>query len=139
MSNNFFRIINNILFIIQKKTPPKIDSSEFLKNLYGSLLIGGVHGLYSLSTEKNEEIKVENKYKMVNYGFTNFMVVDNKGRHFNVNNSFWYWKWDGIEEWENIDWGSKIVAKYYGWRVPFLGLFPNIVDTKKVNTIYKKD
>lgn len=126
MSNNFFLIIGRILRMITTK-PTQINVNEFKLNLGSGLAFLGAHGIYSLSTEKTEEIKVVTKYKMVNYGFTNFMVVDNKGRHFNVNNSFWYWKWDAVEEWENIDWGSKFIARYYGWRSPFLGLFPNII------------
>ena len=57
------------------------------------------------------------------------MVIDDKGRHFNVNNSFWYWKWDAIEDWSNINVinNNKIRVSYYGYRIPILGIFPNIV------------
>ena len=26
------------------------------------------------------------------------MVIDSYGNHYNVNNSFWYWKWISIED-----------------------------------------
>lgn len=123
MSNNFFRIVTSLLTSIT--TNKNIIFSP--SNLYGTLLSLGIHSIYSLSTEKNEEITVVNKYKMVNYGFTNFMIVDEKGRHFNVNNSVWYWKWDSVEDWEKINKNNKLSVKYYGWRSPFFGLFPNIV------------
>ena len=57
------------------------------------------------------------------------MIVDDKGRHFNINNSFWYWKWDAIEEWNNIQEQKEttLFVSYYGYRIPFLGLFPNLV------------
>jgi hypothetical protein len=58
------------------------------------------------------------------------MIVDNKGRHFNVNNSLWYWKWDSIEDWEKIEKDKQLLVKYYGWRSPIFGLFPNIVLSK---------
>ena len=54
------------------------------------------------------------------------MIIDNEGRHFNINNSLWYWKWNSIEEWHKIKEGSVIKFKYYGWRIPLFGLFPNI-------------
>ena len=57
------------------------------------------------------------------------MVIDNKGRHFNVNNSMWYWKWDSIEDWHKIKNNNKINVKYYGLRIPVLGIFPNIVQS----------
>jgi hypothetical protein len=70
---------------------------------------------------------------MVRNGFTEFMVVDEKGRHLNVNNSLWYWKWDSIEEWYKIEPNKNFFIKYYGWRVPLFGLFPNIVTTDNEN------
>ena len=57
------------------------------------------------------------------------MIIDTKGTHYNVNNSFWFWKWDSIEDWNKLKVGNTIYAKYYGIRMPFLGCFPNIVDT----------
>jgi len=95
------------------------------------------HGTFALATNKTEEICVAKKYKYVSNGFTNFMIVDTNGRHFNVNNSFWYWKWDSIEDWTNILKESKgqeskgqesIAVSYYGYRIPFLGMFPNVVE-----------
>ena len=90
--------------------------------------------MFALATNKKEKIRVTKKYTYVANGYTNFMIVDDKGRHFNVNNSFWYWKWDAIEEWTNIQEQSDekkdifIAVSYYGYRIPFLGLFPNIVE-----------
>jgi len=102
-------------------------------NLLGtSIIFTYAHGTFSLGTNKTEEICITKKYKYVVNGFTNFMIVDNKGRHFNVNNSFWYWKWDSIEDWTNIqlsnEKNNKIFVSYYGYRIPFLGMFPNIID-----------
>jgi hypothetical protein len=108
----------------------------------GSLCLLYTNGCYVFITNNNEDITIAKKYKYVANGFTNFMVVDDKGRHFNVNNNFWHWKWDSIEDWTNINVNNKIRVSYYGIRLPFLGLFPNIValnDTreyKKVNVIY---
>lgn len=95
--------------------------------IYTGLLSG--HFLYALSTEKKELIYVVKKYKINRNGFTEFMVVDGKGRHLNVNNSLWYWKWDSIEEWHKIEPNKNVFIQYYGWRVPLFGIFPNIVKT----------
>ena len=87
------------------------------------------HLIYTISTSKEENILIENKYKYVSNGFTNFMIVNDKGIHYNVNNSYWFWKWNSIEDWHNLKIGQNINAKYYGLRIPFLGCFPNIIDT----------
>lgn len=89
------------------------------------------HSIYALSTSKKDSSIVVKKYKMVRNGFTEFMIIDDKGRHFNVNNSLWYWKWNSIEDWSNIKEGDELYFKYYGWRMPFLGLFPNIIMSSK--------
>jgi hypothetical protein len=87
---------------------------------------------YVLSTQKEDNIAIINKYKYVSNGFTNFMIVDTNGKHYNVNNSFWFWKWDSIEDWHKLKVGDTIYAKCYGIRMPFLGCFPNIVDTNYI-------
>ena len=87
------------------------------------------HLIYTISTKKEENILIANKYKYVSNGFTNFMIVNDKGIHYNVNNSYWFWKWNSIEDWYNLKVGQNINAQYYGLRIPFLGCFPNIIDT----------
>ena len=83
-------------------------------------------------------IKVNKKYKIVIYGTTQFMIIDEKGRHFNVNNSLWYWKWDSIEDWGKINNGDNLKVKYYGIRSPFIGLFPNIVmNSNNISNVQK--
>jgi hypothetical protein len=94
--------------------------------LTGSVFLFG-HGVYTYSTTKNEIIQIDKKYKMNKNGFSNFMVIDKLGRHFNVNNSFWYNKWDSLEDWHKIENNKNILIKYYGFRIPILGLFPNII------------
>ena len=93
------------------------------------LLLTIPHLGYVFSTQKEDNIAIANKYKYVSNGFTNFMIVDTNGTHYNINNSFWFWKWDSIEDWHNLKVGNTIYAKYYGIRMPFLGCFPNIIDT----------
>ena len=111
----------------------KPNNPNILAVLGTSTVVAYGHGAFVLATNKTEEICVIKKYKYVSNGFTNFMIVDNKGRHFNVNNSFWYWKWDSIEDWTNIqvyntnEKENKIFVSYYGYRIPFLGVFPNVV------------
>ena len=94
------------------------------------LLLTIPHLTYVFSTQKEDNIAIVNKYKYVSNGYTNFMIVDANGTHYNVNNSFWFWKWDSIEDWNKLKVGNTIYAKYYGIRMPFLGCFPNIIDTK---------
>lgn len=107
--------------------------NEPVRNLFkfsfhmGIFTIGTIgHLTYTLATTEKDKAIIKKKYKMVRNGFTDFMVIDDRGRHFNINNSFWYCKWNSIEDWHNINEGDELHFKYYGWRIPVLGLFPNI-------------
>ena len=120
MSYNFFKFIKLITLNKNIKFEPFV------------LLLTIPHVTYVLSTQKEDNIAIINKYKYVSNGFTNFMIVDTNGTHYNVNNSFWFWKWDSIEDWYKLKVGDTIYAKCYGFRIPFLGCFPNIVDTNYV-------
>jgi len=86
---------------------------------------------YTLGTKDKRDIVVAKKYQFDRNGFTNFMVVDTNGNHYNVNNSLWFLKWDSIEDWSSVETNDNLTVKFYGWRVPFLGIFPNIVSTNK--------
>lgn len=92
-------------------------------------IIAAPHLIYVASTRNEDEIVIHNKYKFTCNGFTNFMIIDQTGKHYNVNNSLWFWKWDSVEDWCKLNKGDKINIQYYGYRIPFLGVFPNIVNT----------
>ncbi len=123
MSFSFVKRLDNAIKIMPK--------SELITrvSVLSAILIG--HGIYAITTVKDDMITVVKKYKMNRNGFTDFMIIDNNGRHFNVNNSLWYWKWDSIEDWYKIEEKTNINIKYYGWRWPVCGLFPNIVKSKQ--------
>jgi len=127
MSSNLFRVIDGILTALVTSSTGKPNIS-----LNATILgvTAGIHSLYAYGTSNMEDVTVVNKYQMDAHGFTKFMVYDDKGRHYEVNNSFWYWKWDSVEDWANIKKGDCICVKYYGIRSPLFGLFPNIVHTK---------
>lgn len=95
-----------------------------------SLIVG--HGIYTYSTSKTEHITIKNKYTFCRNGFTEFIVVDTNGKHYNVNNSVWYWKWNSIEDWNNMEPTQSLSIRYYGIRWPLLGLFPNIVRSEEL-------
>lgn len=106
-----------------------------INNLFEYMLVTGIliggNFCYAIGTKEEKEIIVSKKYQFTKNGVTEFMVIDKYGKHYNVNNSVWYWKWTSIEDWCSIEENNKIKIKFYGWRVPVFGMFPNIVETKK--------
>ena len=132
MSSSFTRkFLNFTKILLVEKSNTNFTSIDLMVRFGVLTTILTGHGIYAFSTEKTDAILVSKKYKMNRGGFTDFMIIDEDGRHFNVNNSLWYWKWNAIEDWHSIDEKKQILIKYYGWRVPVLGLFPNIVISNK--------
>ena len=114
---------------------------EFLAQMYSTIMIYGLgittigHMFYTFGSLDYKMIKVEKKYKFTRNGFTEFMIVDSKGNHYNINNSLWLLKFDSIEDWDNIKTDEPIIIKYYGLRIPLFGLFPNIIMSNQVKTL----
>jgi hypothetical protein len=108
-------------------------SRSYIKSNLACVITGGLfcHYVYALGTAKTDMIKVDKKYQFDKYGFTQFMIIDHNGKHYNVSNSIWYLKWNSIEDWHKLKTSTEqdkdIIIKYYGWRVPLFGMFPNIV------------
>ena len=71
-------------------------------------------------------MQIRQKYKYNVCGYTRFMIIDQHGTHYYVNNSLFYWKWNAIEDYYDIKIGKYYAAKTFGYRVPMFGLFPNI-------------
>ena len=109
-------------------------SSRFVPGLfaafYTSAAIFYAEGGYLLGTTQKADINVAKKYTYVKHGSTKYMLVDDKGRHFNVDNCFFYWNWTTIDDWANLKLLEQRRIYYYSYRVPFLGMYPK-------NRIYK--
>lgn len=91
-----------------------------------SFCVAVPHSLYVYGTSTNDQIRVKDKYQYTCNGYTYFMLIDMMDRHFCVNNTIWYWKWDSIEDWNRIQTHRTLDIRYYGYRIPCLGFFPII-------------
>ena len=130
MSRSFLKLLkpfSNIFNSVTDSLDPKVNN--FISITFGTIsaitIIG--HSAYAFGTVENKTIIVKKKYKFNRNGFTEFMVIDENDKHYNVNNSVWHWKWDSIEDWNKLEPNKEFIIKYYGWRYPLFGIFPNIV------------
>jgi hypothetical protein len=121
MSRSFFFGINKL-----------VKNDLFFRIPIGISLFGG-NAFYSYGTKNVATIEIEKTYIYTKNGFSDFMVIDKMGKHYNVGNNFWFWKWDSIEDWNRLNKNDKIDVKYYGYRIPLLGIFPNIYEIKNQN------
>ena len=137
MSSTLYTLLLSVLrgLTVPDRDLPRTTSLRALAVVGGA----GIHGAYVYSTKKQETIYVLDTYQRVHCGSTFFMVVDGEGRHFNVGNSMWFWRWDAVEDWHRIQRGYPLTIKRYGWRIPPLGLFPTIVKTHEKETKRQSD
>lgn len=91
MSESLGIIVSEILGDIIKN----IKEAKNVKYSIFSAIFG--HFIYYQTTYRCKTITIVKKYKFNRNGFTEFMVIDKNDNHYNVNNSFWHWKWDAIE------------------------------------------
>jgi hypothetical protein len=118
-------------FLFLFKNLNKYDKYEFpLQLSVGIIGIFG-HFCYACGTFTKTQIVVTQKYMLVRNGFTEFMIIDSQNKHYNVNNSLWYWKWNSIEDWNSIELNQILQIEFYGWRIPLFGVFPNIFSSIK--------
>jgi len=108
--NNYALVLNNVV--------------------WGSLL----HFGYVCSTYRDNQMIVKSKYQFTEKGFTKFMLIDNDNKHYCVNNSVWFWKWDSVEDWNKVKVNDFIEIKCYGYRIPIFSLFPNIYNIEFLGT-----
>jgi hypothetical protein len=131
----------NIISIKMSKSFFFNSNKLFFKNIENLTLFGIIissHLAYAITTKNNREIVIKKKYKFDRNGFTEFMIIDDEGKHYNINNSVWYWKWNSIEDWNIMEIDQKIKIHFYGLRIPIFGIFPNVFYTIWHNTDLKK-
>jgi hypothetical protein len=94
MSSNFLKLLNNSLKICFFKDNRYKNLDEAHIFIQSFLFICGsfLHLSYALGTSDFKYSKIIKKYKMVRNGFTDFMIITADEKHYNVNNSLWYWK-----------------------------------------------
>ena len=122
--------ITNLIYNIIKPSLKQINLSQKTINIISGTVIT-TSAIYNYSTIDNKNITIVNKYKFNRYGFTEFMVIDENNNHYNFNNNIWFFKFDNIEDYYKLKEGDTVNIYCCGWRIPFLGLFPNVYKSLK--------
>jgi hypothetical protein len=135
MSRSFLFIVKQFskeikMFCISNE--PITNMLQFRLTMVLSTLGVGTHAVYTYSSTKSSTIVIKDKYQFDRNGITEFMLIDETGKHYNINNSLWYWKWNSIEDWHKLEVNSHMRIKYYGYRIPLIGIFPNIFMSNKI-------
>lgn len=104
--------------------------------LVGLVTIGPVCTLtYTYGTKFSDHVVIEDKERITETdGESRYIIFTNKGVFENTD-SFWYFKFDSSDVYSKLRRGNSYTIKAYGWRIPFMSSYPNIVEvTEQGNT-----
>lgn len=95
----------------------------------------GSQGCYSYATSDSVVIVV-NKTERVTVGrgksVASKYLVFTDGETFENTDAIWYWKWNSSDIHGRLEPGKAYRVKCYGWRIPILSVYRNIVSAEEV-------
>lgn len=84
--------------------------------------------LYIWLTRSTKQIIVKQKLLVVEYGFTQYVIVDSHGQIYYLSLSLWFGKLNPIDDWIKIKLNKKYSINYYGINSKLLDTRSQIVD-----------
>jgi hypothetical protein len=87
--------------------------------------------LYAYLTDEVVTITITDKERIVTGSgdtLSSKFLIYADGEVFQNTDSLWYWKWNSADVQNELKVGQEYTVKVYGWRVPFLSMFRNVVE-----------
>lgn len=90
--------------------------------------------LYAYGTQQSREITVRKMERIVssNGGSSKYLIFAEDGVYENTDNIL-YSKFNSADIYSQLQKGKTYMCDIYGWRVPLLSIYPNIVKCKESN------
>ena len=88
--------------------------------------------MYSYATYFTKTITIKEKESLKNGKYGQNVVADTDGNIYSISNSIFYGFYTSTELYTKIVENQKYQVTGYGYRIPFLGLFPCIISVKVV-------
>ena len=93
-------------------------------------LVTGMAYSYFTSFEKTITVKEKDSMKSGKYGKN--IVSDTDGNVYTIENSIFYDFFTAMELFTKIELNQSYKVKGFGYRIPILGIYPNIISASKV-------
>jgi len=106
-----------------------------MKILVSGLIAVLIIGIFSLSpmyaymTDEEISCVVDSKERVVKTDSSKYLIFCEEEVLENTD-SLWYWKWNSSDFYRDIKVGEEYNLRVYGWRIPFLSLYRNIIEIK---------
>jgi hypothetical protein len=95
--------------------------------VYFVIAVVAVKVFYTYLTPFSRTITIKNKGDYAGRRFMKNLVEDKDGNIYEVSNSLLHLHFTAPELWNRLEIGKTYTVKGYGIRVPFLGLYPDII------------
>lgn len=83
-------------------------------------------------TEEQVTITVTDK-DVKRYKDSDKYLIYTESGTFEITDSVAYWRWDSSDLYGRIEEGKTYTATVYGWRIPFISSYQNIVEVNEIN------
>lgn len=89
-----------------------------------------VNVIYVYSTRFERTITVKEKHEYATGKYMRNTILDENSNAYQVSSSIPLLHFTDAETWLHLEKNNKYTISGYGWRVPILGMYPNIVTIK---------
>lgn len=86
--------------------------------------------MYAYLTRAEITCNVDSKERVVKSESSKYLIFCDEEVLENTD-SLWYWKWNSSDIYRDLKEGQKFNLRVYGWRVPFLSMYRNIIKINK--------
>lgn len=93
--------------------------------------LSAASALLAYMTQGTESIVVKDKTVMVTSKSSYYLIFTEK-EVFKNDDSLWYWKWNSSDVYNSLEVSKSYTVKVYGFRVPFLSWYRNIISVEKI-------
>lgn len=131
-------ILSNVINIHRVFKKREFDYSDYKLVLSVFGFSAMAHSTYSLNTENETTIRVTEKYIPPRNISAKYIIHGKDDKNmlsvFEIPTNLWWMQWNVDEMYARMEPGKKYKVKYYGFRIPFLDMFPGIVGIEEVKS-----
>lgn len=94
--------------------------------------IGGCDAIYQLGTVGHVDVEIDRKEAVSHGESTKYLIYPEKGEPLQNEDALFHGKFNSSTVYGEIEKGKCYRFKVYGWRVPFLSMYKNIVRKREI-------
>jgi len=86
--------------------------------------------IIAYNTDTYVEFTVNSKERIQSDDSSKYLIFTDNGVYQNTD-TVWYWKFNSSDVYNDLKVGDTYTARVYGFRIPFLSMYKNIINVNK--------